>query len=126
MSVYIFEMTGDNLQQLTLAIQYALTWHKTAKAWAITHNNTLLLLTHKLKGPNSLKCCAEFLSPHMESQLTPIIDIWLKEQEYPTEPKCDGSIKKGFKISNVSRPIEGWDSAAVIAEISPHWNLYHK
>lgn len=49
------------------------------------------------------------------------IDTWLSVIPYPDPPDCDGSVHKGWRLSNMAL-----DHGYTEFFVEPHWQEYHK
>jgi hypothetical protein len=88
--------------------------------WHPGNNNFLPLLgTRSETMPNTNPVRNRWVGPTREA-LAAMIDSWLETVEYPPAPDCDGSVARGWKLTNGS--CWGYKSFSVM----PNWQEYHK
>lgn len=116
MTVAEFDIAGAPLKE-TLAV--VASNYKSVTHW-ICADNQLIFFWHKpeiagvvpLPGPMKVEDCDGFIKSALSTM------------EYGTEPDCDGSVAKSWRIRHrIPGQQFGWYVAFVV---TPHWNEYHK
>jgi hypothetical protein len=141
-NIYRFSMTGDTDKQLAQAIAYATNgMHDTKRKlerWAVTDKGILVLLGPSIAGDTKhLLDVSKMMVQNDPEWTAKGVKSWLETAEYPEEPDCDGSIKKGFQVTNIWNDSyinlgkndlghPQWVFWDLITLVIPHWTEYHK
>lgn len=89
-------------------------WHPGQKAGPVA-----LLGTKSEPMPNTYPVRHRWVGPTREA-LAAMIDSWLETVDYPPAPDCDGSVVRGWKLTNASC------YSYMSFYVMPNWQEYHK
>lgn len=118
-SVDVFEFTMSGNNSLEKMLEVATSQAKEITSWK--ESDGFLIFG---RGSSFEDGWIPFLSSPTTDELSRLIIVWLKKQDYGMEPDMDGHCSKGWQVSNKAG-FNFYDYKSVFA-VSPCWIEFHK